>query len=101
MNPTQGPWEIDCDEQRIDGIGTVYMHRVLAPNGDVVAEFSNAGCNYIVYEDDGEGSGAHYDLQAMANARLIALAPDMYEYVKSSADNGCATAKHLLSKLKQ
>lgn len=99
MNPTAGPWEVTDDTQRIDGIGAVRMYRVVAPNGDVVAEFSNAGCNEIIYEDDGEGSGAHYDIQAMANAKLIALAPDLYEYVKSSADNGCATAKHLLSKL--
>lgn len=39
--------------------------------------------------------------QCAADARLIALAPEMYEYIKSSADNGCATAKYLLSKLKQ
>lgn len=35
------------------------------------------------------------------DAKLIALAPAMHEYIKSSADNGCATAKHLLSKLSQ
>lgn len=77
MQPTPGPWKLDHDSQRIDGIGVVRMYRVVAPNGAVVAEFSNAGCNEIVYEDDGEGTGVHYDEQAMANAALIAAAPDM------------------------
>jgi len=35
--------------------------------------------NEIVYEDDGEGCGVHYDEQAMANAALIAAAPELYE----------------------
>lgn len=75
---TPGPWEIDDDEQRIDGIGRVHMHRVVAPDGSVVVEFSNSGCNEIVYEDDGEGGGRHYDYQAMANAKVIAASPEMY-----------------------
>lgn len=83
MKPTPGPWEIDDDSQRIDGIGAVRMYRVTAPSGDVVAEFSNAGCNWIVYEDDGEGTGVHYDEQAMANARLIAASPDMFEALEA------------------
>jgi hypothetical protein len=33
-----------------------------------------------------------------ANARLIALAPELFEYVQSSADNGCATAVALIQK---
>ena len=86
MNPTPGPWEIDDDSQRIDGIGTVCMFRVVAPNGAVVAEFSNAGCSEIVYEDDGEGAGRHYDLQAMANANLIAAAPDLYAVLATLLD---------------
>lgn len=79
MKPTPGPWEIDDDSQRIDGIGAVRMYRVVAPSGAVVVEFSNSGCNEIVYEDDGEGCGVHYDEQAMANAALIAAAPELYE----------------------
>ena len=81
MKPTPGPWETDDDSQRIDGIGEVHAYRVLAPNGAVVAEFSNAGCNEIVYEDDGEGAGGHYDRQAMANATLIAAAPEMADAI--------------------
>lgn len=77
MKPTPGPWELDDDRQHIDGFGVVVMHRVVAPDGRVVVEFSNAGCNEIVYEDDGEGAGRHYDQQAMANATLIAAAPDL------------------------
>ncbi len=75
--PTPGSWELDGDEQHIDGIGRVHMLRVVAPNGEVVAEFSNAGCNEIIYDDDGGGTGRHYDVQAMANAMLIAAAPDL------------------------
>ena len=83
MKPTPGPWEIDYDSQRIDGIGAVRMFRVVTSTGDVVAEFSNAGCNEVVYEDDGEGGGHHYDLQAMANATLIAAAPDMADAIEA------------------
>ena len=38
--------------------------------------------------------------EACANARLIALAPELFEYVASSASAGCATAQHLIDKLK-
>lgn len=86
MKPTPGPWETDDDSQRIDGIGTVHMFRVVAPDGAVVAEFSNAGCNEITYDDDGEGCGRHYDFQAMANANLIAAAPDLYAVLNSIFD---------------
>lgn len=86
MKPTPGPWYLDDDSQRIDGIGTVRMYRVVALDGAVVAEFSNAGCNQIVYEDDGEGAGAHHDEQAMANAALIAAAPDLLAAVDSFVD---------------
>jgi hypothetical protein len=34
-----------------------------------------------------------------ANARLIALCPEMLEYIESSATNGCATAQGLISKI--
>lgn len=36
---------------------------------------------------------------AEANARLIALAPELLEYVESSASNGCATAMGLIARL--
>jgi hypothetical protein len=34
-----------------------------------------------------------------ANACLIAAAPDLYEYVESSASAGCATAKKLMERI--
>lgn len=36
---------------------------------------------------------------SLPNARLIAFAPDLLEYVKSSASNGCAEANRLIAKL--
>lgn len=77
MKPTPGPWEVESDSHQVDGIGRVRLYRVVAPNGDTVAEFSNAGCNEILYEDDPDYGGEHYDLQAMANAELIARAPEL------------------------
>lgn len=34
-----------------------------------------------------------------ANARLIAAAPDLFEYVASSASAGCATAQALIDRI--
>lgn len=34
--------------------------------------------------------------EAEANAKLIAAAPRMYEYIANSASNGCAAAKEIL-----
>lgn len=72
------PWSVDDDSHRVDGIGTVRTYRVIDARGDTVVEFSNSTCSEIVYEDDGEGGGSHYDVLAMANAELIASAPDIY-----------------------
>ncbi|MGX1587300.1 hypothetical protein [Brevundimonas diminuta] len=33
-----------------------------------------------------------------ANARLIALSPDMFDYILSSAQNGCATAQQIIAR---
>ena len=72
------PWSVDDDSHRVDGIGTVRNYRVIDARGRTIVEFSNSSCNEIVYEDDGEGGGSHYDVLAMANAELIASAPDLY-----------------------
>ena len=34
--------------------------------------------------------------EGWANARLIAAAPTMYEYIASSASNGCAEARKIM-----
>ena len=34
--------------------------------------------------------------EVAANARLIAAAPTMYEYIASSASNGCAEARKIM-----
>lgn len=33
-----------------------------------------------------------------ANARLIALSPEMFDYILSSAQNGCATAQQIIAR---
>ena len=38
-------------------------------------------------------------IEGEANARLIAAAPKMYEYIASSASNGCAEAKRLIAEV--
>lgn len=41
--------------------------------------------------------GVQGDTRRMeANARLIAAAPTMYEYIASSASNGCAEARKIM-----
>jgi len=72
------PWSVDDDSHRVDGVGTVRNHRVVDARGRTIVEFSNSDCSEIVYEDDGDGGGSHYDVLAMANAELIASAPDLY-----------------------
>ena len=37
------------------------------------------------------------DETARANARLIAIAPEMYDYISSAASNGCADAQRLIA----
>lgn len=83
MKPTPGPWEIEPDSHRVDGIGEVNIYRVVAKDGSVVAEFSNAGCNEIAFEDDPDYGGDHYDYQAMQNATLIAAAPEMADAIEA------------------
>jgi len=62
-------------------------------------------CTGCMFPDDDMG-GVYYRIQAdgitasAANSRLIALAPEMYEYIASSASNGCATAQALLARTK-
>jgi hypothetical protein len=45
---------------------------------------------------DGPGDGFDRSGDAFADACLIAAAPSMYEYIASSASNGCAEAAKIL-----
>lgn len=92
---TKGPWSVffyDCGDK------SHYDH--------------NGPCPSIVAPDDLDCDIVHWDgfkqeywssangnqSQIVANAHLIAAAPELYEYVESSAMNGCATATALLAK---
>lgn len=80
---TSGPWEWLYAETRCDGVGRVVTAQVVdVPTNQCVVEFSNTSHSELVYEDDGDGGGSFFDQQAVANARLIASAPDMYEALK-------------------
>jgi hypothetical protein len=76
---TPGPWSVNatvhCDRKNIFALGTKPFHV-----GTLVS-----------------GSKSKLD-ELDANARLIGLAPELYEYVESSAQNGCATAQALIAK---
>ena len=77
----------------------------------------NCECDYVLCDHlmgavasvycSGEGGDwkSHGDnpkfQQACANARLIALAPELFDYVASSASAGCATARDLVQRLTQ
>ena len=81
---TPGPWavlpeEVDRDYIRVRGTrlgGRYKVANVLTPTG--------------------EGVPAREADETRANARLIAAAPKMYEYIESSASNGCAEARKIM-----
>lgn len=80
MTYTKGPWEWLYAETHHDGIGRVVTAQVVdVTTSQCVVEFSNTSHSEIIYEDDGDGAGSFFDVQARANARLISAAPDMYE----------------------
>lgn len=78
---TPGPWDLVIDdlEHRIYGGVFPGAKRAVVEIADVWSASDDATVR-------------------TANAHLIAAAPDLYEYVASSADNGCATAKALIAK---
>lgn len=76
---TPGPWE--TDRNNVHAAQIAIIHHCL--NNDWVEVWSpNA---FAAGEEEME-----------ANARLIAAAPTMYEYIASSASNGCAEAAKIL-----
>lgn len=68
---------------------------VAAPMGQVICDVAiiNKKPDHI---SDGEFSA--YYAQVEANARLIAAAPEMFDYILSSAQNGCATAQQIIAR---
>lgn len=78
MSHTPGPW-------------------IIAESGDAVfSDDPNCPLDIVC-----EAPGKEYDSRKFwpANARLIAAAPDMLKYIRSSASAGCATARQLLASL--
>lgn len=76
---TPGPWEFDTVTIDTGGDGRVLTGEVRDGNNHVIVEFSNSECSELIYEDDGEYGGTLVDLQQIANARLIAAAPELYD----------------------
>ena len=75
---TPGPWVVV-------GSRTKYVEARLV--GSLMQEVAACGPTLA---DEGYGQ------QQEANARLIAAAPTMYEYIASSASNGCAEARKIM-----
>ena len=75
---TPGPWVVV-------GRLTKYVEARLV--GRLIQEVAACGPTMA---DEGYGQ------QQEANARLIAAAPTMYEYIASSASNGCAEARKIM-----
>jgi hypothetical protein len=85
---TPGPWYVSAaDDYEVHSEATPdkFPHRCKEDDlGRFVAVIGNRASDF------GE-----------ADARLIALAPELYEYVASSASAGCATAQALIDRLVQ
>ena len=77
---TPGPWYV--------GSGT-YEGRNIYSTASVT---DGEGFTYQPVVATAEDEVACWD----ANARLIAAAPTMYEYIASSASNGCAEARKIM-----
>jgi len=72
---TPGPWEY-----RLEAVRTVIFHK-----GEIGERALAVGAGSYP---------AH-----IANARLIAAAPTMYEYIADSAAGGCATAAQIMESI--
>ena len=81
---TPGPWEA---HQR-PGSPIECGHHVTTADGLTV-------CN-VTYQLPTRVDGEVVEVARIANARLIAAAPTMYEYIASSASNGCAEARKIM-----
>lgn len=93
MPHTPGPWKYR--PQEYDDWGWV---RATAADGESWLVAMARSGDYTTEEQLDEHRRNKTDPYE-ANARLIAASPDLYEYVKSSASAGCATAKLLVEKI--
>ncbi len=72
--PTPGPWRVEIDKYGpLDVVGA---------DGEFVAR----------------AAWRHRNEKDAANARLIAAAPEMYEYIKVRAERGEETARRLIAR---
>ena len=83
---TPGPWRIG-NLASYDGYTGQPYRNVWAGQGEAATVVARAIRSEGVMTNDVD-----------ADARLIAVAPMMYEYIVSSASNGCAEAKKLIAK---
>lgn len=98
---TPGPWAIITDD---DASLQISVDGDDEENGHVVTEWlvveSVEYAGFAAAVIGLNSPNCYDDEQLSANARLIALAPEMYEYIASSASNGCATAQALIARTK-
>ena len=87
MKHTKGKWAQDG-------------RMIYSPGFGVVCELSEPHPEDRMLQHERIGTGSPDRAEAMANARLIAAAPRMYEYVQQKAGEGDKHAIEILSSLR-
>lgn len=87
---TPGPWRIDVNGSEnwtvdYEGPSSTFM--------TICASGRREPVGFAV-----EPTAWGNDDEIEANARLIAAAPEMFDYILSSAQNGCATAQQIIAR---
>jgi hypothetical protein len=89
MSYTKGPWTILTDNKKAS---TVVITNWTGSNQPLTrAAFENFICD--------TNTGHHSQKECEANAKLIAAAPTMYEFILTKAKKGDLKAKNLLETL--
>lgn len=85
--PTPGPWIVSDVSNRIDGYGDVRSFAVTDSSGHVIMDAINSDVIVITAEGGSEPDDdiRHYDWQSLANARLMAAAPEMLSALQTVA----------------